>query len=120
MAAAEDAAKVAANIISIFDRRKFAVLALAKEYAALMLQWFRGQQSGNKFWNNDTTDAMRFMMADGYFKGQNTIAMGMAHGVFYGIYLELANNRRHSALTPAMKEFAWQFLRAVQRLYKDG
>lgn len=120
MAAAEDAAKVAARIISIFDRRRFSILGEAKDFAALMINWVRAEQSRERFWHNESYDAINRMEADGYFKGHNTIAMGISHGVFYGIYLELANNAKHSALTPAMKEFAWRFLRAVNKLYRDN
>lgn len=42
-----------------------------------------------------------------------------AHGVDYGLYLELANDKRNAALLPTIKRFAGRYLGDVKRIYGE-
>lgn len=107
------------KIKGIYERRRVAIYALSLNYAATALQYFRQQQGSNTYWNNQTYDAMNRVFTDAEIKG-DTISWGMAHGVSYGIALELANNGRHAAIAPIMRRFAPRFFRDVQGLYSDN
>jgi len=43
----------------------------------------------------------------------------MAHGVQYGVYLELSNDGKNAAIKPTMNKWVPLFLTAVRSLYSD-
>lgn len=43
----------------------------------------------------------------------------LAHGVRYGVYVELANDRRYEAIRPIIQRFAGRFIAEVKALYGD-
>jgi hypothetical protein len=51
------------------------------------------------------------------FKDDNIIGWYIAHGVEYGVYLELANDGAHQALRPIVEEFMSPFFKDVKSLY---
>lgn len=112
--------RVAENIRTIIlQKRMAAYYAISLEYAELMRQWFLDKQGGNKFWNNQTKDAMNLMMFTG-FKAEAAIGIRVQHGVWYGKWLEKANDGKHSALLPIMKEWTWRYMRAIERIGRDN
>jgi hypothetical protein len=107
------------NITSIFERRKAAVYAKSLFYAARALQDFRSRQGGNEFWQNRTGTAKDLVSADAYQK-KNIVGWVLAHGVQYGVYLELANNRKHEALRPMINKWSKPFFEDLKKLYGDS
>lgn len=116
MSASDDKKKVVRNIINIYDRRKAGIYAFSLEYAAIALRYFRQVQSGGGFWENQTTEALNRMFSDA-FMNKNEVGWFMAHGVDYGVYLELANDRRNESIRPTIQRFAGRFFNAVKGLY---
>jgi hypothetical protein len=94
-----DINSVKKNIPSIFERKIAAGYALCQDEALRTIQDFRNEQAGGAFWNNRTYQAMDRMFTQP-FKEDAAIGFIMAHGVQYGVYLELANNRKHQAIRP--------------------
>jgi hypothetical protein len=118
MATADDIRKVNNNIKAIYRRKEAALYALCLNYAAMAIQYFRAQQLSGKFWSNQTKQAMDRMFTDA-FKDDKYIGWLMAHGVDYGVYLELANDGRNEAIRPVIQRYAGRFISAAQRIYKD-
>lgn len=116
MSVESDKRKVVNNISNIYERRAAAVYALSLEYAAIALRYFRNVQSGNGFWINRTSEALNRMFSDA-FREKNEIGWFMAHGVDYGVNLELANDRKHEAIRPIIQRFSGRYINAVKRLY---
>ena len=120
------------NLDAIFARKRAAALALCMAYAAQMLAEFRVQQmtgSGGgsfidryngrgtgRYWNNQTETAAREVFADAFIDGED-LGFFIAHMVDYGVYLELANNRRHEALRPLVEKFCPMFKRDLEAIY---
>jgi len=113
MSIVNDINKVKGNITNIYSRKVAGVYALCLEYCALALRYFRSAQAGNKFWKNVTNQAMDRMFTNP-FKTSAYIGWLMAHGVKYGVYLELSNDRRHEAIRLVIQRFAGRFLEAVK------
>ena len=111
-----DVRKVKQNIISIYDRRKAAIYALALRYAAMAINEFRERQGADEFWNNQSTQALKRMFTKGFIDG-DAVGFLMAHGVEYGPYLELANNAQNQSILPIMSKYAPLFIEAVKKLY---
>lgn len=122
-----DVTGVKQNIAGIFERRKAAVYALSLKWAAIALNYFRSVQpsapnSSGQFWHNRTAQAANRMFSDAFMEEEgDEIIIGwfMAHGVSYGPYLELANNRAHESIKPIIERYAGRFIREVQELYVD-
>lgn len=108
-------AKVNAKIDETIVRKKVALIALSVQYAAKALQKFRVEQRGNEFWNNATFTAMNTVFS-GNVETQYEVGFFLSHLVVYGVYLELANNRKNEALRPTVESFRDEFLEKVQRI----
>ena len=111
-------AKVKQNISNSFVRKQTAIYALCLHYSALALQYFRAEQSANKFWTNRTNLAMDTVFS-GAYKEYNLVGWFMAHTLQYGIYLEKANNEKHASLAPTINHFYAPFMRDLRSLYAD-
>lgn len=118
MAVVNNADAVAEDIKKIYVRRAAAVFALAGSNALQGLLRFKRAQSRNTFWNNETSDALNRMSTRPFRRG-TLIGFRMQHGVFYGVYLELANDRRHEAIRPLMGIQGKIFFKEVKALYVD-
>jgi hypothetical protein len=118
MADVEGVDDVKATIRDIYDKRRAAILGIARDYAALMIQWFRANQIAKKWWNNQTGDAMAGIvsLSGGDLTPEGDVSMHANHMMQYGIYLELSNNGKHAALRPMMIEFAGKYIAACRAL----
>jgi hypothetical protein len=114
----EGVPQVKKNISEIMKRRRAAIFAIGGEYALKSLMYFKGEQAGNKYWNNQSNDAMNRMQTQP-FQSSTVVGFRMFHGVYYGFYLETANDGRHQALRPVIQRYAGRFIRDVQALYAD-
>jgi hypothetical protein len=122
MSAIDDAKNVNKKIRKITERQLVALLALSINTAALALNYFRSVQltgTGNagKFWINQTEAAARQVFAQG-FRDSGAIGWFIAHGIEYGQYLELSNNRKHEALRPIIRRFYSRYAKAAQAIFK--
>lgn len=109
--------EVKRNIRSIEDRRIIATIALCEYYAGLAQQTFRERQIANAFWNNRTGTAYNEVFADSFEDG-NDIGFFIAHAVEYGVYLELANDRKHESLRPTLLELLPRFELDLRRIWE--
>lgn len=112
-----ESAAVNRNISEIFKRRRAAVYALCLSYAARALNKFRQDQHGQRFWNNQTGQAYARVFANARIEGE-AVSWFVAHGVQYGVYLELANDRKREALRPIVEEFVDPFIKDLRELYE--
>lgn len=96
------------NITAIYTRKVIASIALCNYYSARALEVFRRFQSFNVFWNNRTNSAYNQVFSANIV-GDTEIGFFIAHNVKYGIYLELANDRKHEALFPIIRDLDSQF-----------
>ena len=111
--------KVKQNIPKRFEDRKVKIYALSLSYAAKAINRFRAQQDSDVYWDNQTGQAKQRMFSNAFIqKGieDETIGWFLSHGVEYGVYLELANDRQNEAILPIVQVFAEQFFRDVRAL----
>jgi hypothetical protein len=108
-------AKVNSNIVGIFGRKRNALIALSIRYAAKALQQFRVRQRGEEWWDNQTYTAVNTVFSSSMITA-DVVGFFLSHLVEYGVYLELANNRKHEALRPVVFELEKQFMEDVKRI----
>lgn len=118
-----DVSGIKKNILVIYSRREAAALALCKLYAERALQQFRQNQrltpgSSGEYWDNRTAQAAVGVVADAFFsQSPRIIGWFIAHTVEYGVYLELANDRRFEALRPIVFSLASEFFSDLKEIY---
>ncbi len=106
------------NISNLLERKKAAVYAICLRYAAEALNYFKQEQAGEKYWENQTNQAKDRMFTGG-IREKEIIGWFMAHGVEYGIDLELGNNGRNEAIKPVIDTFKEAFFADIGKLYHD-
>lgn len=116
MSAVGDITTINANILTAFEARKVKLFALSLSYAGKAINRFRAQQGGNVYWDNQTNEARKRMFSNAFIEGE-TVGWFLSHGVQYGVYLELANDRQNEAIKPIIDVFAPQFFRDVKELF---
>ena len=117
-------AVVVKNLRTIFRRREAALFALAQFYQALALQELQMRQgfglgAAGEFWINQTGQAIARAFG-GAFKDSQGITWFIAHGVDYGVYLELANDRQNEALRPVVNDLLPRFLEDIAKVTGAG
>jgi hypothetical protein len=126
--------EVSRNLDAIYARKRAALFALCIDYAARILQEFREQQvvgpgggswidryngqGVGRYWNNQTETAAREVFADAFIDGDD-LGFFIAHMVEYGVYLEMANDRRHEALRPLIEKYYPLFRKDAEAIYAD-
>ena len=113
----DDIVKIRANIDALYDRTKAAVYALCKQYAGLALQRFRQKQARDAYWNNQTNTAYNTVFSDAELT-REYCEFFLAQSVEYGVYLELANDRKHEAIRPTVMAFYSRFMRDLEKIFK--
>lgn len=111
------------QLAAIYQRRRAAVYALCLGFAGYALAKFREEQpaifaASGEYWTNQTTVAAQMVFSDAFSEG-DAVGWFLAHGVEYGVYLELANDRQNEALRPIVEEFFPKFMQQVRAIYAD-
>jgi hypothetical protein len=114
--------KVKKKISDIFVVRKAQLYALCSYYAELAKQEFdsrqpSGQNAEGEFWTSRTGQAAMRVFGKAGYDGAIAVFWALAHGVDYGVYLELANDRRHASLDKIIKPMVLFFLQDVKEIY---
>ena len=105
------------NINAIYKRKINASHALCLWYAGKALATFRRFQGFNSFWNNQTNTAYNGVYTDEISTG-NVIGWFISHSVEYGVYLELANDRKHEALWPVVRDMYSEFELDLHKIWE--
>ena len=117
----QETASFKANIDLIYNKKKkSAVYALCGYYASLALQLFRRRQARDSYWTNRTHLAMDTVFARPFKEGEDVMGWFMAHTQQYGVYLELANDRKYESLRPIIMRYLPRFKADLQRIYSDN
>ena len=120
MSAVTDSRTVTTKLRGVMVGREAAILALARAHLGEALRIFRSNQGLEQgavgvYWTNRTSEAARAVFGETY-QTKTEIGWFLAHGVKYGIYLELANNRQNEMLRPTVEYFGNKFIASVQRI----
>lgn len=115
---------VTQNIVNaVWIKQRAKLTALNLYYASLVINYFRqvqpsGVDTKGKFWRNQSGQAA-VRMFSGHVETKYDLGWFISHGVDYGIWLTLANDRKHDALWPIIKRYAGRYLRDVEKLFSD-
>ena len=109
------------NIKDIYNRRRASAIGLCLDYAGMALKEFRRRQahglnSPGEFWTNRLGVAADTVFGDAII-ANDYIGFFLAHTEEYGVYLELANDRKYQGLLPSVMRFYSRFVRDMEELY---
>ena len=112
------------NIKNIYSKKHIALYGLMLDYASIMINYFRSVQppkpnSPGKFWYNRTGTAAARMFTNVSLT-KEFVSLIMSHGVQYGTYLELANDRSCAAIYPIIQRYYSRLAQDINKLYRDG
>jgi hypothetical protein len=93
---------------------KTALLAVTNVVALKMEAWAKQ----NAPWTDRTGTARRNLKAHVSFAEANKLVISMSHHVDYGVWLELAHERKYSILEKAIEQHKVDFIRQWQRIAK--
>jgi hypothetical protein len=93
------------------ERRAFAIEVLGRSEAARM----ENEAKATHPWTNRTGEAERRIVGRVERRGDMT-RISLSHGVRYGVYLELANEKRYAVLWPTIRRHAPEILNAVAKI----
>lgn len=113
----QNIADVCFNIKGFNSRKVAASVALCHYYSEKALQIFRRFQIFNEFWTNRTNTAYNAVFG-GLVNEQNEIGFLLAHRIEYGVYLELANDRKHEALVPVIRDLDSEFQEDLRKIWE--
>ena len=106
---------------ALMERNVASLEALNRYYASMVIKYFitmqkTGINTRGRWWFNQTEQAAARMFARAFREGKS-YGWFLSHGVNYGIYLTLANDRKHDALTPIIRRFAGRYFEDVKKIF---
>lgn len=91
-----------------------AITVLLDTAAKKMASWAKM----NRRWTDRTSRARTGMVGYAYWESKSVVAAVVAHTVDYGVYLELAHQRKYAILEQALEEHKEEIQEAVKEVLK--
>lgn len=101
----------------IFDARKVRLAGECERIAGVAVEDMQTRQLQNEFWNNETFQAVETLFS-GPIHEPDAEGFFVAHHMDYGVFLELANDRKHAILLPTATKFSEDLVKAAKDIYQ--
>ena len=105
-------AKVIANMWGWAASKRIALEALSNVTAANAVNYAKT----NKRWVDRTGNARAGLHGGSYWESSTVLKAYVAHGMEYGIFLELANSRKYAILEESIQKFQNTWYNGIQRI----
>lgn len=100
----------------IFDARRVKLVAFAQQRAGECLRYMQDLQRNDGVWDNQTYQALQGLFT-GLIDELDAAGFFTAHTMDYGVFLELANDRKYELLRPSLERFATALILYAKELY---
>lgn len=104
--------KMSKNLDNFQDRFKYAV----KMYAVTKASELESLMKANRKWTDRTGMAKARLKAEVSEPNENKIRITLSHGVEYGIWLELANEKNYAIIQPTLSQQSPKILQGLDNL----
>lgn len=101
------------NSLENFMYKTDTAVRMYGETAALRLE---GYAKKNAPWTDRTGDARKRLKATLSRKSSTVYRITLAHGVNYGVYLELAHNKKYATIAPTINHKSPEILKGLNQL----
>lgn len=88
-------------------------------YAGTKAKQMQSYMQVRRRWMDRTGEAKRRLSARVSQPDSNTVRITCSHGVPYGIWLELAHNRRFSIIRETINQFSFQLLDGLNTIFGE-
>lgn len=92
------------NLNKNLDKMSTKLGAVVLMYAATKASELQSKMKLNRPWTDRTNMAKTMLNAKVSQPDKNTVRITLAHGVEYGIWLELANEKNYAIIAPTVRE----------------
>lgn len=103
------------NLDRAFTSKEYGGLLMLMQTAATKMETWAKQ---NAPWTDRTGQARQRLTGQAYWENPNIVVAAIAHQVDYGIWLELAHQRKYAILEKALEEHRGEIEEAVKELLK--
>lgn len=110
---AEELVSALKNLDRAFTSREYGGLLMLMQTAASKMESWAKQ---NAPWTDRTGQARQRLTGQAYWEDANIVVAAIAHQVDYGIWLELAHQRKYAILEKALEEHKGEIEDAVKVL----
>lgn len=105
-------AEVTANIKKFDEKMRAGLLLITKQVARKMEEWAKN----NAKWTDRTGNARKGLTADANWDNYIELVVRMSHKVDYGVWLELAHERKYAILQPAIEKYKDEFIKEWEKI----
>lgn len=105
-------AEVTANIKKFDEKMRAGLLLITKQVAKNMQEWAKN----NAKWTDQTGNARKGLTASAEWENYIELVVKMSHKVDYGIWLELAHEKKYSILQPAIEKYKNEFISEWEKI----
>jgi len=109
--------KVIRNLQNWAERRRAATIALAHRWAGDLEGKMKTEQAAGTYWINRTHNALLELSGQASV-GRDAVRIVLAHGVDYGVYLELARDGQNAILGPTLNAAAPEILDSYRKVWE--
>ena len=99
-----------------FDEFTARVLAGVLMYADTEAKRLQNEMKSNAKWTDRTRHARQRLTGRSYYKFPNTVVIELSQGVDYGIFLELAHEKKFAIIQPTIQANQYTVLQNFQYL----
>ena len=107
----------ASNLIKGIAEREIKTRAALGLYADTVAKKMEAHAKGNKPWVDRTGRAKQSLNSSWKWVG-DVARVELSHGVYYGIYLELCNEKKYAIIKPTIDIISPQAIRGLNKILK--
>lgn len=100
------------------------MMSLLRMYMATKAVEYRAYMQSSRKWTDRTGAAKATLMAEVSIPSSTSVRITLSHGVSYGVWLELANEKRYAVVSPTIRLKAADLVSGLQgiveRAYAGG
>lgn len=108
----DSAKKIIKELENIESRLRISLRIVSDAAAKKMANWAKENQP----WTPRTGDAQKFLSGDAYWQDKNILVTAVMHNVDYGIWLELAHEKKYAVLENAIETQRENLIRQYVKL----
>ena len=106
-----DTSKLRTNIAALDIKMQKAIAMYAKTKATQL----QGYMRTNRPWTDRTGEAKRRLSAE-VESGNGEVTIVLSHGVSYGVWLELSNEKRYAIIAPTIRVKSGEVMKGCQNI----
>lgn len=106
---------VISNMAEIEGKVSSALMLITETVAMKMEEWAKE----NAVWTDRTGNARQFLKGRAFWEDSKTLVLSMSHTMEYGVWLELAHERKYAILEQSIEQYKDELLKGWKKIVGD-